>query len=264
MWLDKHIALVGSSRLGLSSPYDCSVYAIASGDGVVLLDAGCGLEPELIEANLQNDGIDAARIQALVLTHAHADHAGGCRGWKDRTSCSVFAPEGERDAVEGKDAAHFEEIETAKRAGIYPPDFVFSPVLVDATVRDGDVLAFGDLRLHAVEVAGHSPHHTCYWTELDGRRILFSGDAVLYGGSLLLQNIPGCSLANYRRDIGKVAGLGIDVLLPGHGIFVMRLGQEHLNRAIDALRGLAVPPNFAALCPKVIPEVYRRRVIGKA
>ncbi len=262
MWLNKHIALVASSRLGLSNPYDCSVYAIASDDGVVLIDAGCGLEPALIEANLRTDGIDPPRVQAVVLTHTHADHAGGCRGWKDRTGCAIFAPEGERDAVEGKDAAHLEEIETAKRAGIYPPDFAFSPVHVDTVIHDGDTLAFGDLSLRAVEIAGHSPHHTCYWMERDGKRILFSGDAVLYGGSLLLQNIPGCNLADYRRDIGKLADLGIDVLLPGHGIFIMRLGQDHLNRAIDGLRGLAIPPNFAALCPKVIPAEYRRRALG--
>ncbi len=264
MWLNKHIALVGSSRLGLSSPYDCSVYAIYCGEGVVLVDAGCGLEPELIESNLRADGIADEEIRAIVLTHTHADHAGGCRVWKERTGCAIFAPAGECDAVEGRDATHLEEIETARRAGIYPPEFAFAPAQVDTAVRDGDVLAFGALSLHAIEIAGHSPHHTCYWTELDDKRILFSGDAVLYGGSLLLQNIPGCSLADYRRDIGKLVDLGIDVLLPGHGIFVMRLGQEHLNRAIEALRSLAVPPNFATLCPKVIPEVYRRRARGGA
>lgn len=263
MWLTEHIALVGSSRFGLSNPYDCSIYALRCSVGIVLVDAGCGLEPGLIAVNLQNDGLDPSSLHALVLTHTHADHAGGCRGWKDRTGCVVIAPEGERSTVEGKDPASLEELETAKRAGIYPPDYVFPYVRADATVRDGDVLTFGDLRLHAVEIAGHSPHHTCFWTELDGKRVLFSGDAVLYGGSLLLQNIPGCSLDHYRRDIGKLAGLDIDILLPGHGIFVMRFAQEHLNRAIDALRGLAVPPNFAALCPKVIPEAYRRRAVGK-
>jgi len=264
MRLTKHIALVGSSRFGLSSPYDCSIYAIDSGNGIVLIDAGCGLEPELIEANLQGDGIDPRSIKAIVLTHTHADHAGGCRGWKARTQCQIIAPEGERAAIEGNDPTTLEELETAKRAGIYPSDFVYQFVPVDAVARDGETLAFGDLRLRAIEIAGHSPHHTCYWTELDGKRILFSGDAVLYGGSLLLQNIPGCSLDNYRRDIGKLAGLNIDILLPGHGIFVMRLAQEHLNRAVDALRGLAIPPNFATLCPKVIPEMYRRRAVGNA
>jgi hypothetical protein len=37
----------------------------------------------------------------------------------------------------------------------------------------------------------------------------------------------------------------------------MRLGQEHLNRALDALGQMAVPTNFAAQCPKIIPKAYR-------
>lgn len=264
MRLTKHIALVGSSRFGLSSPYDCSIYAIDCGAGVVLIDAGCGLEPELIEANLLNDGIDPHSVKAIVLTHTHADHAGGCRHWKERTRCQIIAPEGERAVVEGNDPTAREELETAKRAGIYPPDFVFPSAQVDAVVRDGESLVFGNLRLRAIEIAGHSPHHTCYLTDFDGKRVLFSGDAVLYGGTLLLQNIPGCRLDDYRRDIGKLGGLSIDILLPGHGIFVMRLAQEHVNRAVESLRGLAIPPNFAVLCPKVIPEVYRRRASGNA
>lgn len=256
MKLTQHIALVGSSRFGLSSPYDCSVYAIDTGEDVVLIDAGWGLEPELIQANLRNDGLDPTRIAAVVLTHAHADHSGGSRGWRERTGCRIVAPEGLRGVLEGTvDVSPV--LETAKQAGIYPPDYTFPFVGVDVGVQDGEPLTFGDCQLHAIEVGGHTPHHTCYWGEIDGRRVLFSGDAVFYSGSLLLLNLPGCSLDDYRRDMVKLAGLEIDVLLPGHGIFVMRLGQEHLNRAIDALSQMAMPTNFAAQCPKIIPKAYR-------
>jgi glyoxylase-like metal-dependent hydrolase (beta-lactamase superfamily II) len=257
MRLTSRIALVGSARFGLSSPFDCSVYAVDCGVGSVLIDAGCGLEMELIEANLRNDGFDPAAILAVVVTHAHADHAGGCRGWKSRTGCKVIVPAGEEKVIEGGEDISL-VLERAKRAGIYPPDYRFPTVQVDQVVVDGEILEFGDVRLKAVQVAGHTPHHMCYWTEMEGRRILFSGDAVLYGGSLLLQNIPGCSLDDYRRDIGKLGGLGIDVLLPGHGIFVMRYGQEHVDRAIEALNGIAIPLNFAALCPKVVPRPYQK------
>ena len=79
MKLTESIALVGSSRFGLSNPFDCSIYAIDCGDGVVLIDAGVGLEPELVEANMRNDGFDPALVKAVVITHTHADHAGGGR-----------------------------------------------------------------------------------------------------------------------------------------------------------------------------------------
>lgn len=259
MRLTKHIALVGSSRFGLSNPYDCSVYAVDCGHDILLIDAGCGLEPEQIEANLVNDGFDPERVCAVVLTHAHADHAGGSWAWKERTRCQLVAPEGLRGVLEGTEDVSA-VLETAKQAGIYPVDYTFRKVKVDVGVRDGDVLTFGDCQIHTIEVAGHTTHHTCYWTEIDGQRVLFSGDAVFYSGSVLLLNVPGCSLDDYRRDIEKLAHLDIDVLLPGHGIFVMRYGQEHLDRAIEALRKLAVPTNFAMQCPKVIPGSYRRGI----
>lgn len=251
------VALVGASRFGLSNPYDCSIYAIETSAGVVLIDAGSGLEPELIEANLRADGYDPDAVRALVITHAHADHAGGAGWWKARTGCETLVPEGERGIVEGTVEAR-DVLNTAKRAGLYPADYVFPAAGVDRGVSDGDLLTFGDVTLRAIEVAGHSAHHTCYLAELAGRRVLFSGDAVFYGGSLLLQNIAECRMSDYRRDLPKLEGLRVDVLLPGHGIFVLRFGQEHINRALEAIRGLAMPANFAALCPKVIPEAYRR------
>ena len=257
MKLTEHIALVGSSRFGLSSPFDCSVYAVDCGEGLILIDAGCGLEPELIEANMRRDGLDPAAVRAVVLTHTHADHACGSRGWQQRTGCQIFAPAGERGLLEGtEDTATV--LQTARQAGIYPPDYTFITVKVDIPVTDGQLLRFGDCQLHALEVAGHSPHHTCYWADLDGRRVLFSGDAVFYSGSLLLLNVPGCSLDDYRRDIKKLADLNVDTLLPGHGIFVMRFGQEHIDRAIEALSQLGLPANFGAQCPKIIPKSYRR------
>lgn len=256
MRLTDRISLVGSSRFGLSNPYDCSVYAVDCAAGVLLIDAGSGLEPERIAANMQADGFAPDAVKAVVLTHTHADHAGGARWWHQRTGCEIVAPVGERDVMEGAVDAR-DVIEVAKRAGIYPPDYVFQTLPVDRAVGDGEGIAYGDLELRALRVAGHTPGHTCYLTDLDGQRVLFAGDAVLYAGSLLLQNVAGCDLGDYRRDIDKLAGLEVDVLLPGHGVFVLRHGQEHLDRAVEALHGLAMPSNFATMCPKIIPHGYR-------
>ena len=36
----------------------------------------------------------------------------------------------------------------------------------------------------------------------------------------------------------------IDMLLPGHGVFVLRRGQKHIQRAIHKLNDFVVPPSF--------------------
>ncbi len=69
---------------------------------------------------------------------------------------------------------------------------------------------FSDCRLHATKIAGHSPHHTCYLTEIDGRCTLFSGDAILYSGRLLLPafadshvHLATYALARQRMDLSN-------------------------------------------------------------
>lgn len=53
-----------------------NVYAIDAPDGVVLVDTGDpGQEAEVLDA-LRRSGVDPDRVRLIVVTHAHADHAG--------------------------------------------------------------------------------------------------------------------------------------------------------------------------------------------
>jgi glyoxylase-like metal-dependent hydrolase (beta-lactamase superfamily II) len=76
------------------------------------------------------------------------------------------------------------------------------------------------------------------------KRALFTGDVVFYGGKLGLLNLEGFSLDDYRRDIHKLANLDVDMLLPGHGVFTVRRGQNHIKRAIYKLSDFVMPETF--------------------
>ncbi|GAG58207.1 unnamed protein product, partial [marine sediment metagenome] len=70
------------------------------------------------------------------------------------------------------------------------------------------------------------------------------GDVVFYDGEIGLLNYWGSNLADYRSYINRLANLSVDVLLPGHKLFTLRDGQQHIDRAISALKKLSVPPTF--------------------
>ena len=94
MRLTPRVHLVGSGATGadLSNSYDCHVYLVDGGGPLALIDAGVGLEPELILANVRAAGFDPAAIETIALTHAHADHGGGAGPLHELTGAEVLAP----------------------------------------------------------------------------------------------------------------------------------------------------------------------------
>ncbi|MFQ5868157.1 MAG: MBL fold metallo-hydrolase [bacterium] len=127
---------------------------------------------------------------------------------------------------------------------MYSRDYVFPHCSADVAVSNGDTIWVGELQLKAIRTPGHSPGSTCYFLEYKGKRTLFAGDVVFYGGEIGLLNYWGSNLADYRNYIDRLANLSVDVLLPGHKLFTLRDGQQHIDRAVSALKNLSVPPTF--------------------
>lgn len=224
MRLTPRLYLVGSGEVGLSDPSDCHVYLLDGGDEYALIDAGCGTERSVsgILATMAREGLDPARLRTVILTHWHFDHASGASYFRETFGCRVVAPAGERAYIEaGRDQA------------------LASPV--DLAVDDGDTLRVGELSLTAICVPSHSEAITAYMVDTPEGRLLFSGDIVFINGIIGLINYPGSDLAQYRANIGRLANLGIDALLPGHLLFTLGNGQRHIDLAIRRLAEGFVP-----------------------
>ena len=241
MRLTEEVCLVGSGAVGLSNQYDCHVYLIDGGSALALVDAGCGIEVPQILQNVKAEGFDPAAITHILLTHAHADHAGGCAALKAELEgvevClsreeAAFLSEGNEDEI---------GLTTARPLGFYPANYRLAPCPVDVALSDNEQIAVGDLKLTALATPGHSRGSMCYLFEGKRRIHLFSGDVVHFRGLISLLNCVGSSLSAYRQHIGKLAGLNVDALLPGHLLFAVNRGQQHIDQAIDAFRGLGVP-----------------------
>jgi glyoxylase-like metal-dependent hydrolase (beta-lactamase superfamily II) len=242
MKIARDIFLVGSGQIGMSNQMDCHVYLIDCGEGeLALVDAGVGIDTELLFNNVREEGYEERNIRYLFLTHAHADHGGGCKKIKRHTGCEIIATKVESELL----ASGSEEklgLKVAKRSGIYPKDYKYPHCEVDYIVRDGEKISIGKYEVKVIEVSGHSKGTMCLLLNQGGYRILFSSDVVFYNGTIGLGNWPGSSLDDYRRDISKLGNLSVDALLPGHYIWTLRDGQRHLNKAVENLKYAWVPP----------------------
>jgi hydroxyacylglutathione hydrolase len=243
MQLTADVHLVGSGPMRLSNRYDCHVYLLVSGGEAALIDAGAGLEPDRISANVQALGLAPGAVRHLLLTHAHADHAGGVSALREQFHLQVVASAREaRLLAEGTD----EELglALARREGVYPADYSLPRTTTDRLVSDGDAMQVGEYVVRALIRPGHSIGHTCYLAESPGQRLLFGGDLVFLKGLASVLNIPGCDLQQYRASARSLRGLAVDALFPGHGLWCLEKAQEHLDLAAARWDGIYVPPNY--------------------
>jgi glyoxylase-like metal-dependent hydrolase (beta-lactamase superfamily II) len=226
---------------GLSDAYDCHVFLIDGGTELALIDVGAGLGVERIVENIVRSGFDPKDVRTVILTHCHADHAGGlarfCRAL-DRPI--VVGSTVTRQRLETGDE-HAVGLDVAKAAGYYPADYVLEPHALDAEVGAGDRIEIGNLALEVIETPGHCDGHVSLLVETGGKRSLFSGDAIFFGGNILLQNVPDCRLDAQIDTLRRLRSLEIEALIPSHLSFSLEDGQRHIERANDALDRLLIP-----------------------
>jgi hydroxyacylglutathione hydrolase len=152
------------------------------------------------------------RPVAVLITHGHADHAGGAG-----TLLEAFGPTvpvhvhpGDVDRVrhprtDGVLARMLPEVVTPPRDRVVP-------------MGDGDELAVAGVMVRAVHVPGHTAGSTCYLVEGGGRPMLFTGDTLFAGGTGRCDLRGGSRALAESSLVGLLAGLPADtVVLPGHG-----------------------------------------------
>jgi hydroxyacylglutathione hydrolase len=232
--------LVGSRQFGLSSPYDCHIYALRAGEGILLVDSGSGLGQRQVLENLREEfGGDLGR-GTILITHKHPDHSCGAAGLARELGWPVVASIHSAPVLEaGNNKAC--GLTDAQAQGGYPPELRLPACPVARTFDDGDPLLLEGIAIRPIRVRGHSEDSFAFLFETAGNRCLLSADVVFYGGVIGLIHSADSSLPAYRADFGKLAGLGVDALLPGHGLFTLHGGQAHIDAAQGELKKGFVP-----------------------
>lgn len=105
------------------------------------------------------------------------------------------------------------------------PDF-----LPDFRIDDGDSVRFGGSELVAVHTPGHTPDHLCL--RLEG--VLFTGDHIMGGSTVVIEDA-----ADYLDSLYKVRDLDVDRLEPGHGDAMDDAGravEEYIEHRLERER----------------------------
>jgi hydroxyacylglutathione hydrolase len=229
MKLTERVSIVGGGAYGLSHTNDCNVYLVDGGKELGLIDTGGGGGVDSIIKNIGRLGLDAGRIGLVVITHCHFDHIGGIPRLRELAECRVAVHEAEVRAVEKPDP-ELTLSEMARGRGLE-----VKPTKVDVVLRGGEVLRLGSLRLEVLHTPGHTPGSVCVLLEDGGERVLFSGDMVSAAGRLGFINGPGFDLAAYKRSMKKLLAWRAEVLLPGHGTFVLSNAHDHVKLYADKM-----------------------------
>lgn len=182
------ITLVNAHNPGPYTGEGNNTYLVG-GPEAVLIDAGTGSSDHLDELARALDRHEA-RLAAVLVTHAHPDHASGAAALARRWPGTRFLkmPWPERDAAYGV------------------------PWL---PLGDGDRIAGGGDQLRAVHTPGHAPDHLAFWHEPSAT--MFVGDLAMLHGSVVIPASHGGSLVAYLASLRRVLDYRPERLLPAHG-----------------------------------------------
>jgi glyoxylase-like metal-dependent hydrolase (beta-lactamase superfamily II) len=195
----KIINLTDHSRM-----YTCNVYLVlgdwnAIDDVNTLVDVG--RDPSIIgRINDASTGVGKKRVEQVVLTHSHFDHASLLPTIREMFNPTVYA---------------------------------FSPTLdgVDQLLKDGDELKMGDRTFAVMHTPGHSNDSVCLYCEQDG--VVFSGDS-----PIVIRSAEGTYDKQFVEALEKLSSGHLDSIYFGHGNPELSGGKALVCSSVENIRGV--------------------------
>lgn len=157
------------------------------------------------------------KVEAIWITHAHVDHAGGAMEAKEALNVPVIGSNiADKPLMDNL-------ITTAKEYGMTG----VRNCVPDRWLEEGDIVDCGGHSFKVYHTPGHAPGHVIYFN--DETRLALVGD-VLFHNSIGRTDFPFCSYDDLMSSLKeKVLPLGDDVVfISGHGS-MSTIGEEKLH-----------------------------------
>ncbi|MFL5906341.1 MAG: MBL fold metallo-hydrolase [Solirubrobacterales bacterium] len=194
--------------------------------GDILIDAGRTWDKgRILKQTADRD------VSMLALTHTHPDHQGSAHAVCGEREIPLACHADDVDRMEGRVPVRASDAPVAR---LYEKLWAGPPHKVDQVLDEGDEV--GGFRV--VHVPGHCPGQVLYWRESD--RVAICGDTLRNMTFITLrpklkEMAPNLTpdVAEARRSIRKLADLGPEITMPGHGPPVR--GPEPIAELADRL-----------------------------
>jgi glyoxylase-like metal-dependent hydrolase (beta-lactamase superfamily II) len=254
-----------------------NAWAIAAGDGIVLVDTGYHEEGSMaeLERALTQVGLALEQVSLVACTHAHSDHWGQAAPICERAGCELWMHPNHEHATRNAadpEASLARRLEVGRQCGVPEaalqryaeratemPSGIARLIEPDRPLLPGVEIETDLGSWGVIETPGHAPSHVCLYQP--EHRLLISGDHLL--GRISLFYDYGWTpdpAGEFLESLEKVEVLDARLCLSGHGKpFVDIPGHIEGNRKLVRERLDAILASLQAgprTVVELVPGVY--------
>ncbi|MCF6401344.1 MBL fold metallo-hydrolase [Chitinophaga filiformis] len=177
--------LLHSNFLDTIAETSISGYLILANNQQILIDAGCGsfFGPTLgkLKQHLIDAGLSPENINAVLLTHLHADHVGGLVEGDKMVFPNATIYINKKEAEFWLTTGNKEKANKRAQPFFDPAQAALMPYQQAGKVRTYDVGTQLFPGITAINAFGHTPGHSFYMIQSKGQKLVFWGDVIHAG-----------------------------------------------------------------------------------